>query len=482
MQLEALTSSGPRITRQLQQQMAPLAPIQGHAHKPADEEMLEAAELFLKRAHGDQGPAERGKRSRTEGWGAALPTPTASEGEGDALLQPDASKGEGDALLPPTAPEGWGDVLLPPSAASAGEGDALLPPTASEGEGDALLPPTAPEGWGDVLPSSAAFEGEGAHSQHPGVSYNVSKSKWEAYCYQGRIKISFGMFCEFHDAVLAYNDCIRIYCMDVPGGLGEVSSTPVMGIARWQTMALSELARVKHESVSGGRLKVVHCNADGEHYQQLFRGTAEAPRSLIDLHSAALQSSKDLVEKRIAEAGGDKHMAAEALWVDLSESYAAVPVPLAAQFPSISGFCHRNVQHVYFNPAGKEQSSCMDMLPAGVDIMAAVARSGGGGGAQPAGRVPAEAAAKIPSKIKAPPACKGCDKCVDPTAKKPHCRLRAAYTALLKSGDQGGGNIIIESAEEYGVPADGLAFLREVGLPVRWWWHPLLCVPVSIAL
>ena len=146
MQLEALTSSGPRITRQLQQQMAPLAPIQGHAHKPADEEMLEAAELFLKRAHGDQGPAERGKRSRTEGWGAALPTPTASEGEGDALLQPDASKGEGDALLPPTAPEGWGDVLLPPSAASAGEGDALLPPTASEGEGDALLPPTAPEG------------------------------------------------------------------------------------------------------------------------------------------------------------------------------------------------------------------------------------------------------------------------------------------------------------------------------------------------
>ena len=248
MQLEALTSSGPRITRQLQQQMAPLAPIQGHAHKPADEEMLEAAELFLKRAHGDQGPAERGKRSRTEGWGAALPTPTASEGEGDALLQPDASKGEGDALLPPTAPEGWGDVLLPPSAASAGEGDALLPPTASEGEGDALLPPTAPEGWGDVLPSSAAFEGEGAHSQHPGVSYNVSKSKWEAYCYQGRIKISFGMFSEFHDAVLAYNDCIRIYCMDVPGGLGEVSSTPVMGIARWQTMALSELARIKLEN------------------------------------------------------------------------------------------------------------------------------------------------------------------------------------------------------------------------------------------
>ena len=36
--------------------------------------------------------------------------------------------------------------------------------------------------------------------------------------------------------------------MDVPGGLGEVSSTPVMGIARWQTMALSELARIKLEN------------------------------------------------------------------------------------------------------------------------------------------------------------------------------------------------------------------------------------------
>ena len=52
---------------------------------------------------------------------------------------------------------------------------------------------------------------------------------------------------------------------------------------------------------SDGRLKVLHCNTGGEHFQQLFRGSATATKFLIDLHAVA-------IGERITEAGGNPHM------------------------------------------------------------------------------------------------------------------------------------------------------------------------------
>ena len=76
---------------------------------------------------------------------------------------------------------------------------------------------------------------------------------------------------------------------DLGGGNPIEAESPLLQGVAAQIKAVSEAMF----EASNGRLKVVlHRNTDGEHFQQLFIGSATASKFLINLHAAAMQAPK----------------------------------------------------------------------------------------------------------------------------------------------------------------------------------------------